>query len=136
MLNICFAADDNYVPLLGVSIVSLIENNQDDFDKINIFILDDGITSKNKKRLENLINNSNHKLYFIKTKNLNDLETDLYAFGENSNFTTYSRLFISSLIPNDIDKIIYLDCDALILGSFKKLWMRNIDDYSVGGYWM
>lgn len=33
-------------PFLGVAIVSLIENNQNDFDKINIFILDDELTSK------------------------------------------------------------------------------------------
>lgn len=134
MLNVAFASDDNYVPLLGVAITSLIKNNQDDFDRINIFILDDGITSKNKKRIENLINNSNHFLYFIKTKNLNDLEIELYSLGENQgfSFTVYSILFMSSLLPKDIDKIIYLDCDALILGSFKELWMENIDDYSCG----
>ena len=132
MLNIILAADDNYVPLLGVAITSLIENNQKDFDKINIFILDDEITSKNKKRLENLINNSNHNLYFIKNKNVNDLKIDLHSLGKNQNLTAYSRLFVASLLPNDIDKIIYLDCDMLILGSFKKLWMKNIDNYYCG----
>ena len=134
MLNVVFASDNNYVPVLGVAITSLIKNNQDDFEDINIFILDDGITSKNKKKIENLINNPNHKLYFIKTKNLDDLKINLLSQGENSNisFTTYSRLFISSLLPQDIDKIIYLDCDVLIVGSFKELWMENIDDYYCG----
>ena len=37
MLNIVFASNNDYVPLLGVAITSLIKNNQDDFDKINIF---------------------------------------------------------------------------------------------------
>ena len=132
MLNVLFASDDNYVPLLGVAITSLIENNQKDFDKINIFILDDEITSKNKKRLENLINNSNHNLYFIKNKNVTDLKIDLYSLGKNQNLTAYSRLFLASLLPKDIDKIIYMDCDVLILGSFKELWMTNIEEHPCG----
>ena len=68
MLNVVLASDNNYVPFLGVAITSLIKNNQNDFDEINIYILDDGITFNNKKRLEKLINNSNYRLSFIKTK--------------------------------------------------------------------
>ena len=125
MLNIVFASDNNYALYLGVAIVSLIKNNQNDFDKINIFVLDDGISSENKKRLEALVTNQNHVLNFIKTKGLSDFEINMVGldriFSKNS-FTTYSRLFVASLLPKDIDKVIYLDCDGLILGSFKELW--------------
>ena len=135
MLNVVFASDNNYVPFLGTSIVSLIRNNQDDFDKINIFILDDGITSDNKKRLKKLINNPNHILIFIKTKDLTDLEVNVVGLDRNFNtnsITNYSRLFIASLLPKNIDKIIYLDCDTLIVDSFKELWNTNIDNYYCG----
>ena len=135
MLNVVFASDNNYVPFLGVAITSLIKNNQNDFDKINIFILDDGITEENKKRIEALITNPNHNLNFIKTKNLSDLEVNMIGLDRNLNmdsFTTYSRLFIASLLPKDIDKVIYLDCDALIVDSFKELWNVNIDNYYCG----
>ena len=135
MLNVVFASDNNYVPFLGVAIVSLIKNNQDDFEKINIFILDDEISSKNKKRLKKLVNNPNHILTFIKTKNLDDLKVNVVGLDRDSNmdsFTTYSRLFMASLLPKDIDKIIYLDCDALIVDSFKELWNTNISDYYCG----
>ena len=135
MLNTVFASDNNYVPHLGVAIVSLIKNNQDDFDKINIFVLDDGITSENKKRLDALVTNPNHVLIFIKTKDLSDFKINLFGldrnFSENS-FTCYSRLFVASLLPKDIDKVIYLDCDGLIIDSFKELWMMNITDYYCG----
>lgn len=85
-------------PFLGVAIVSLIENNQNDFDKINIFILDDELTSKNKKRLKNLINNPNHILTFIKTKNLEDLKVNIIGLDKKfsiDSFTTYARLFMA-----------------------------------------
>ena len=135
MLNVVLASDNNYVPFLGVAITSLIKNNQNDFDEINIYILDDGITSNNKKRLEKLINKPNYKLIFIKTKNLADLEVNMIGLDRNLNmnsFTTYSRLFIASLLPENVDKIIYMDCDALIVDSFKDLWNVNIDSYYCG----
>ena len=134
-LNVVFASDNNYVSFLGVAITSLIKNNQNDFDNINIYILDDGITSENKKRLEALITNPNHVLNFIKTKNLKDLGVNMVGLDRNLNmdsFTTYSRLFIANLLPEDIDKVIYLDCDALIVDSFKELWNMNIDEYYCG----
>ena len=135
MLNVVLASDNNYVPFLGVAITSLIKNNQNDFDEINIYILDDGITSNNKKRLEKLINKPNYKLIFIKTKNLADLEVNMIGLDRKLNmnsFTTYSRLFIASLLPENVDKIIYMDCDALIVDSFKDLWNVNIDSYYCG----
>ena len=134
MLNIVFASDDNYVPLLGVAITSLIKNNQDDFDKINIFILDDEISENNKKRLEKLIDNPNHILIFIKTKKLDDL-INLLPMYKNSHisFTNYARLFMADLLPKDIDKVIYLDCDGLIVDSLNDVWNANIDDYYCGG---
>ncbi len=135
MLNVVFASDNNYAPLLGVAITSLIKNNQNDFDKINIFILDDGITEENKKKIGQTITNPNHVLNYIKTKNLEDIGAKLMGLDRNSNmnsFTVYSRLFINSLLPKDIDKVIYLDCDALIVGSFKELWDTNINEYYCG----
>ena len=135
MLNVVFASDDNYVPFLGVAITSLIKNNQNDFDKINIFILDDGITEENKNKIKKTITNPNHILNFIKTKNLADLEVNILSLERNidmESLTTYSRLFIPSLLPNNIDKVIYMDCDALIVDSFKELWNVNIDDYYCG----
>ena len=134
MLNIVFASDDNYVPLLGVAITSLIKNNQDDFDKINIFILDDEISENNKKRLEKLVDNPNHILIFIKTKKLDDLKINLLHMYKNLHisFTNYARLFMADLLPKDIDKVIYLDCDGLIVDSLNEVWNANIDDYYCG----
>ena len=34
-MNIIFASDDDYSPLLGVTIQSLLENNEKDFDEIS-----------------------------------------------------------------------------------------------------
>lgn len=136
MLNVLFASDNNYAPFLLIAIISMLKNNQNEFDEINIFILDDGISEMNKEKLKNLINAFNCKVIFIKTKQLDELEINIMTLERNlniSSLTTYSRLFISNLLPKEIDKILYLDCDSLIVGSLKEFWDEDISDYYCAG---
>lgn len=130
-MNIVLASDDNYVPLLTVSIVSFLENNHKDFDEINVFILNDGITDQNIKMIKDSLTKYDCNISFIKTKNIENLNSKIVSLERDNiaSFTTYSRLFIGSLIPDNIDKIIYLDCDILIVDSIKQLWDEDISDY-------
>ena len=97
-MNIVLASDDNYVPLLTISIVSVLENNQNDFEEINVFILNDGITNQNIEKINNRLNKYDCHVSFIKTKNIENLNSKIVSLERDniSSFTTYSRLFISS----------------------------------------
>ena len=136
MLNIVFASDDNYASFLSIAMFSLLENNQKDFDKINIFILDDGISESNKMKINNMFNNYPCSITFIETKKLDEMDFNVLGLERNlneSSLTTYARLFMSTLLPKDIDKVLYLDCDSLIVGSYKKLWQVDISNCYCAG---
>lgn len=47
-------------------------------------------------------------------------------------YTTYCRLFISSLLPKNIDKVLYLDCDSIIVNPLNELWNIDVSNYSCG----
>lgn len=134
-MNIVLASDDNYVPLLTISIVSFLENNCNEFDEINVFILNDGISKQNIEKISNILYKYNCNIDFIKTKNIEHLNSKIVSLERDNiaSFTTYSRLFIGSLIPDTIDKIIYLDCDILVVDSVKQLWDEDISDYYCAG---
>lgn len=131
MLNVIFQSSNEFSSFLLITLISLLENNQKDFDCINIFVIDDGITETNKDKIFRLSEKYNCKITFIKL-NFEHLMDGLIPLQGNS-FTSYGRLFISSSLPNDIDKILYMDCDSLVLGSFKELWDMDIDDYYCAG---
>lgn len=136
MLNVVFAADDNYASFLSIAMLSLLENNIDDFDGINIFVLDDGISDINKIKIKNIATNYSCDVSFIQTKKLDEMDFNLLGLERNlnkSSLTPYARLFISTLLPNDIDKVLYLDCDSLIVDSYKELWELDISNYSCAG---
>jgi lipopolysaccharide biosynthesis glycosyltransferase len=45
---------------------------------------------------------------------------------------TYYRLFFTEILPDHIDRIIYLDGDMIITGSLDELWNKDLSGYAVG----
>lgn len=137
MLNIVFASDDNYAPFLTIAIFTLLEHNISEFDNINIFILDDNICKDNKTKIIDLTKKYPISVSFIKTKNLGEMGFNVLGLDRNlnqeSSLTTYARLFMPTLIPKSVDKVLYLDCDGLIIDSFKNLWNLDISNYYCAG---
>lgn len=131
-MNIIFASDDDYSPLLGVTIQSLLENNEKDFDEISIYVLDNYISTINKNKLNKIVSESriNVNLIYLKSENIDEMVgIDIKATRDLS---AYARLFISSLLDESIEKIIYLDCDGIVPNSLKELWDTNISNYYIG----
>ena len=128
-INILLSTDDNYAPLTGVLIQSLLENNEKDFTEISIFILDGGISDKNKQKLDLIIQSFKIKtnLYFIKYDNIEEIVG--IKMTSTISFTSYARLFAASLLPNDIDEILYLDVDAIVVDSLREVYNMDISDY-------
>ena len=136
MLNVVFAADDNYASFLSISMISLLEHNRTDFDNINIYVLDDGIKSANKEKINRIADEFSCRVTFIETKKLDEMDFNVLGLERNlneSSLTTYARLFMSTLLPKDVDKVLYLDCDSLIVDSYKELWEIDISDYYIAG---
>ncbi|MBY0097325.1 glycosyltransferase family 8 protein [Mesobacillus maritimus] len=123
-LNIAYSTDENYVRHLGVSMISLFENNVE-FSEIFVYIIENDISNKSKRTLEEISERYNRNLKFISFKGLAQNLTVDDSFSKMS----YGRLFLGQI--NDIDKIIYLDCDSIVAGSFYDLWMKDISDYYI-----
>lgn len=135
MINVVFASDDNYVPYLLVSLCSMFENNES--IKLNVFILSNNISKKNKKAITDLASHYSYsKIIFIEMNNLEEkLKNNINQENSllNINLTAYCRLFLDEVIPENIDKIIYFDCDSLIVNSLNELWNINLtNNYCAG----
>ncbi len=137
MLNVVFSSDDAYSALLAVAVTSLLENNSQDFDSINVYILDNGISAAGRERISLVCENYPCRVTFIKSGVAESMDISLVPMDGNaiasSSLTTYNRLFLSTLLPPDVDKVIYLDCDGIVTGSLKPLWMSDISDVYCAG---
>ena len=128
-IPIIFSTDDNYIPYLDVAVASLISNASKKYN-YRIIILNTGLNPENIAKVKanerdsfkiDFIDISNH------LKNIKSHFKDVYHFS----IVTYYRLFIASLFPQ-YDKVIYLDCDLVVLGDISKLYYTPIGDNILG----
>ncbi len=133
--NICYSLDSAYVEQLAVSIASILKN-ADVNENINFYILDGGLTKKDKKGIESLKNIKNFNIEYLP---VNRSEFSDYPLLKKDNIEykdyhvtlpTYFRFKLPSLL-NSLNKVLYLDCDVIVNNSLKGIFDTNIDNYAV-----
>lgn len=128
VMNVMYAADDNYAEIMAVSILSLIEANKG--VQIRIFIIEDGISNDNIQKLTFMIQKYGSKVDFVKKPDVRSkLGVELKTLRWSD--SAYSRLFLQELLTAypEVHKILYLDCDTLIVDDLSELWNTNISSY-------
>lgn len=127
------AADDNYAMSLAVTVRSALVNLKSQ-RKILLFIIDGGIKNHNKRKIIKSLSSENCVIQFIPKPSswlelieLNNLGINYDKLHSiSSSLATYYRLFISELLPKTFDKVIYLDCDLVVIGNLEELWKTDL----------
>lgn len=122
---IVFAADDNYAPVLSVALISLFKHISKN-NEYDIVILISNISEENKNALLSLNQHKNATIRIF------DISSFLQKYNKNIFFTsnhisisTYYRIFIPELL-SDYDKVLYLDCDIIVLCDVAKLLSQDL----------
>jgi len=126
-MNILYQSDDNYAIYMGVSICSLLENNKS-AKNICIYIIDDAITEVHKSEIKEMVASYNREVVFIPAELiLEKPNSKLFAeyTGMRKNKHSYLKLFLAGVLPESLDRILYIDCDTLVTGSVEDVF--NID---------
>ena len=116
-MKVMYTCDDNYVWLMGISTISLFENNKH-IDELKVYLLGENISIKNKNELQRIGNAYGREIEIIDIPRLNIPPVLISARWPLSAFT---RLFSGQLLPKDIDRILYLDCDTIVTGKIDEL---------------
>ena len=125
IVHIVYASDDKFAEILGVSLVSLYENSKNAED-IKVYVLDSGINSDNKRKLMSLSKKYKRSdIQFIKATDISKV-LSMKVNLDRGSLSQYARLFISSVLPKTLERVIYLDCDIIINKSILELWQIDM----------
>lgn len=131
MMNIVACASDNYTMQCGVLFYSICKNNEDEV--ISFFVItDNGFSEFHKDQIRQTIEQFQHKtVCFIE---VTDEQVDKFLQYENSYYTrhVFYRLLMPELLPQNVEKALYLDCDIIVRHSLRDLWNVDISNYAVG----
>ena len=127
IIRCVFASDNNYVPYLAVTIKSLLEHISNE-NFYEIYILENGISLYNQKLIKNLNLVENVKIEFINMDiYVEELKSKEFYTAYYLNLSTYFRCFVTKIFHN-FDKILYLDCDIIILEDIANLYNIEMPD--------
>ena len=126
-INVMYEFSELYSQHASVSIVSLMENNKN-IDKINIYVLDDGITEESKNRILSLVGNYGRHITFINTDNIKKTLINHNVPLYKGSYATYYKLFAMEYLPSDVKKILYLDSDTVVIGELEELFDTDISN--------
>lgn len=132
-MNVMYLCDNNYVYIAAVSIISLLENNKD-MESIHIFIVGEEISKENKDKLNQTVDMYKRKVTILEKPNIKNLigcKVEMHWWIEN----VFSRVFLGEVFKDypNVNKLIYIDCDTLIVGGLSDLWEMNLEDNVAAG---
>ena len=122
-MNVMYASDDNYAWLMGISMISLFENNRDS-EEVNVFLFGDNLSEDNEKILKDIAEKYDRQFMHI---DVEKVKIPDYIMSERYPKSTYSRLFAYDLLPSNVKKLIYLDCDIIVSGSLEDMFNRDVE---------
>lgn len=129
-MNILYTVNDAFISQAGASVCSICENNKK-ADNIHFFILSDGIAKKNCMELEKLAERYGRKISILEVGDIGryfDFEYHIKGWNE----IILVRLLMGSLLPAEVDRLIYLDADTIVRGSLLPLWNTEMGAKFVG----
>lgn len=130
-MNILYSSSDSYAFLTGISLLSLLENNQT-CNEINIYIMDNKISDINKQKLQEITEKFGRSICFISMPNIREL-TGQKINTRRWNISTFGRLYMASALPINIHKVLNIDCDTIIIDSLEPLWHTDLKGKVFGG---
>lgn len=122
VINILCATDDAYVPYLGVMLTSLFLSNSE--RKIHVFLLTDGLREENARQIQSLA--TKDKVITVITVDKERFSHCPVRPGDHISLATYYRLMVAELLPPEVEKILYLDCDIIVCHDLGSLWELDL----------
>lgn len=121
-MNILVTLDKNYMLPLRVMLGSLFMNNPE--QNFNIYIISDGLSNADIEGLADLCHDNGSELHPVTIAEnafMNAPEIRYYTKA------MYYRLLAAELLPDDLDRVLYIDPDILIIRPVSKLYETDFN---------
>ena len=129
-MDIVCNIDNGYVKYCVVMLTSLFVNNKD--ENLHIHIIADNLSEESQHILSDVVERRYKQrlsFYLVRKDLLSKCPIDTNNY---ISISTYYRCFLTTILPSDISKVLYLDCDLIVCKPLGTLFNINLDGYAVG----
>lgn len=127
IMDILVCTDKKYIMPACVLMCSVAENNKEEGTLHFHVFVDGSVGDEERQRV-------------ITTANNYDINVDFYRIDKSMfegwylghlSVATYYRLILEDILPQDIHRVIYLDCDMIVRHSLMPLWEMDLEAKSL-----
>lgn len=123
-MNILITLNSGYLKPLRVMLKSLFFNNQG--EKFTVYLMHSSIKAEQLKDLESFIRTNGHELSVIHMNNECFSAAPVLLHYPKE---MYYRLLAFKYLPQDLERILYLDPDILVINPIKEFYELAMDGY-------
>ena len=117
-MDIACSTDRNYLKYCITMLLSLFDHHRG--EEVCIHLLSNGLHAEDTEKVRRVTERFHAQL---KVYDLDESLLSTFTQGQSYiTSTTYARLFLPEILPAEITKVIYLDCDLLVLDTLTPLW--------------
>lgn len=121
-MNIAVQFNRKYLLYITVMLKSLCMNNM---EHIDLYVLNSALGETDYEKLKQYLNGYDLEIHDIKV-DLNTFDNDLPQ-SETWPIEVYFKLCLVDLLPDSVDRILFLDADIIINGSLKELYSMDFE---------
>lgn len=123
-VHIGYGTDENFVMPMGVSMVSVLENNPE--VPVVFHVMTEGLSEKSVGQLKALVSAYPNAVLCLHELQLDIL--DEFPIFSSLGRASYYRIFLEKLLPESLARVLYLDGDIVCLGKLQELTKREFGE--------
>ena len=128
-MNIALITDENYVIPTGTAIASILQSNPD--GQFVFYIITKSLAEKSVSLLKSFLEPNKDRALLEICSLSDEYKTDFpIRKGDHVSVATYFRFFFANLIPQNVDKLLFLDGDTLCVDSIADFYNTDLDGFS------
>ena len=123
-VNIIYASNDGYARHLAASLLSLLENGRR-IPSMAVYVLSVGMCREYQQRLKGMAKAHGRELFVVELGNLKErfpYDVDTRGFD----ISAMGRLFAPEVLPEEVKRALYLDCDTIVRGDIRGLYGTDL----------
>ncbi|MCB2408510.1 glycosyltransferase family 8 protein [Hymenobacter lucidus] len=131
VIHAAIAFDEGYITPVYVLLTSIFVNNKD--CQVQVHAIATDVSDTEKAKIVAYVRQQGGNMHFYE---LSPEVTEGFPVPDEQEayitLATYYRLFFPRLIPQEIERLLYLDVDMLIVGNLLGLYQTDLGEYTVG----
>ena len=122
-MNILVTINDQYINQLNILLNSIQKSNKN--KKFNVYVLHRNLKEKQIEEIKKRLDLRN---FCIKDIKVQESEiNNLPVYEQRYPIEIYFRIFATKYLPDDIDRVLYLDADTLVINKLDELYNMDFE---------